>query len=453
MNKTMKRYSLDDTGNAARFLDCYASIVRHSYVDKCWYYFTGKKWQRDFTGEVEKLIDLQLQQLKQEAGYYENDEMKRKAFAKHVKYSRSNKGKVALKKEAAHQVSILPGAFDGNPWQLNCQNGVLDLRSGDLQEHDSTQLLSKITNTEYSDNFQCPQWLAFLHQIFDNDQEMICYIQKALGYSLSGSTEEQCMFFCVGNGRNGKSTFLDIISDILGDYACNMQPETLMVKQYNNGANSDIARLRGARFVTSVEPNEGTRLNEGLIKQLTGGDRVTARFQYGHEFEYVPEFKIWMGTNHKPIIRGTDLGIWRRMHLIPFQVQIPEDQVDKNLKEKLRQEYSAILNWILEGCLLWQQEGLTMPKAVKQAVNEYKSDMDIIQAFIEECCEVVTSECYTGATELYTAYTRWAAVNNEYVCSGRKFSMELEKKGFQKKRSNGSKFKGICVCNHSGSYQ
>lgn len=159
----------------------------------------------------------------------------------------------------------------------------------------------------------CPQWRVFLEQIFDHDQEMIRYIQKAVGYSLTGSTQEQCMFFCVGNGRNGKSTFLDTISDILGDYACNIQPETIMVKPYNGTANSDIARLRGARFVTTVEPNEGCRLNEGLIKQLTGGDKVTARFQYGHEFEYTPEFKIWMGTNHKPIIRGRDEGIWRRI--------------------------------------------------------------------------------------------------------------------------------------------
>lgn len=250
------------------------------------------------------------------------------------------------------------------------------------------------------------------------------------------------MFSCVGNGRNGKSTFLDTISDILGDYACNIQPETLMVKPYSGSANSDIARLRGTRFVTTVEPNEGNRLNEGLIKQLTGGDKVTARFQYGHEFEYTPEFKIWMGTNHKPIIRGTDLGIWRRMHLIPFDVQIPENQVDKTLKYKLKREYMAILNWMVEGCLLWQREGLKLPKKVKQAVNEYKSEMDVIQTFLDECCEVTTIEYWTGATELYNVYVNWARINNEYIHSSKKFGAELTKKGIEKKRfRDGNKYK------------
>lgn len=440
--KPVKLYSFDDTGNAERFIDNYREIVRHSYIDKCWYYYNGKKWQRDFTGEIEKLIDRQLGQLKQEAAFYADDEAQEKAFNKHVKYSRSNKGKVALKKEVQHQVSIMPHEFDCDIWQLNCQNGVLDLKRGSLAEHGSGQFLSKVSNTEYSDKMDCPQWRAFLNQIFANDQELIHYIQKAIGYSLTGSTQEQCMFSCVGNGRNGKSTFLDTISDILGDYACNIQPETLMVKPYSGSANSDIARLRGTRFVTTVEPNEGNRLNEGLIKQLTGGDKVTARFQYGHEFEYTPEFKIWMGTNHKPIIRGTDLGIWRRMHLIPFDVQIPENQVDKTLKYKLKREYMAILNWMVEGCLLWQREGLKLPKKVKQAVNEYKSEMDVIQTFLDECCEVTTIEYWTGATELYNVYVNWARINNEYIHSSKKFGAELTKKGIEKKRfRDGNKYK------------
>ena len=440
--KPVKLYSFDDTGNAERFMDHYREIVRHSYIDKCWYYYTGRKWQRDFTGEVEKLIDQLLPELKREAEFYAEDEEQEKAFRKHIKYSRSNKGKVALKKEVQHQASIMPHHFDRDIWQLNCQNGVLNLQNGSLMEHDSKQFLSKVSNTEYSDKMDCPQWRAFLEQIFAGDQELIRYIQKAVGYSLSGSTREQCIFVCVGNGRNGKSTFLDTISDILGDYACNIQPESLMVKSYNGSANSDIARLKGARFVTTVEPNEGCRLNEGLIKQLTGGDKVTARFQYGHEFEFTPEFKIWMGTNHKPIIRGTDLGIWRRMHLIPFDVQIPDAQVDKALKFKLKREYMAILNWMIEGCLLWQREGLTMPDKVKAAVSEYKTEMDVVQSFLDECCEITPIEYWTGATELYNVYVNWARINNEHIHSSKKFGTELTKKGLEKERfREGNKYK------------
>ena len=156
---------------------------------------------------------------------------------------------------------------------------------------------------------------------------------------------------------------MDIISYILGDYAANMQPETIMVRSMNNGT-SDIARLKGARFVTTVEPNEGMRLNEGILKQMTGGDKITAAKKYENEFEFTPEFKIWMGTNHKPIIRGTDDGIWRRMKIIPFTIQIPEEKVDKNLRNKLIKEAPAILNWMVEGCLLWGREGLKDPEVI-----------------------------------------------------------------------------------------
>ena len=265
---------------------------------------------------------------------------------------------------------------------------------------------------------------------------MIHYVQKAVGHSLTGSTEEQCSFFCYGTGRNGKTTFLDTISAITGDYSMNIQPETLMVKNNTSGANSDVARLKGARFVTSVEPNDGMRLNEGLVKQLTGGDKVTARFQYGREFEFTPEFKLWMGTNYKPIIRGTDVGIWRRIHLIPFSVQIPEDKVDKRLAYRLRQEFPGILRWAVEGCLLWQKEGLEQPTAVKDATKEYRAEMDVISAFLGACC-TLDPKGREKASDLYQAYDKWATENNEYVMPSRKFGQEMGKR-FRKIRPKNS---------------
>lgn len=450
VSEPVKLYSYDDTGNADRFVDQHQNDVRYSYIDKCWYTYTGRKWQVDRTGMINKLVDDLLPRLKQELAYCVDDDQE-KAFNKHLKYTRSNKGKTAMIKEVQHRVSILPSDFDQDIWSLNTQSGILDLKQGTLSEHSYAQFMSKITNTEYSDKMDCPRWRQFLDDIFDGDQALIQYIQKAVGYSLTGSTQEQCMFICVGNGRNGKSTFLDTISDIMGDYAANIQPETIMVKQISSSANSDIARLKGARFVTTVEPNEGVRLNEGLVKQVTGGDRVTARQLYGQEFEYTPEFKIWMGTNHKPIIRGQDDGIWRRLHIIPFNVQIPKDKVDKTLKDKLRQEYVGILNWAVEGCLLWQRDGLEPPSIVTQAVSEYKTEMDVIAAFLDECTERGPGE--TRAHILYQAYKEWAKDNGQYIMSNTKFGLELNKRFNKVKDRNGWKYLGILLVDDKKPYQ
>ena len=281
------------------------------------------------------------------------------------------------------------------------------------------------------------KWLKFLDDVCNGDQELIRYLQKCVGYSLTGSTREQCAFFLYGLGNNGKSTFLETVSDILGTYGTNAQPDTLMARRdgSGNGANSDIARLKSARFVSTEEPSEGVRLNEGLVKQLTGGGKVTCRFLFGDEFEYEPEFKIWIATNHKPVIRGTDIGIWRRIRLIPFEVNIPKERVDKNLKYKLREEMPQILHWAVEGCMMYAREGLEMPECVRKATAEYKSEMDLLQAFADACVVIdYTVPDGVPANELYSAYVRWAERNNEYVMTSRKFFTEIGKKLPEKKR-------------------
>ena len=256
------------------------------------------------------------------------------------------------------------------------------------------------------------------------------YIQKCVGYSLSGSIREQCVYFLYGMGNNGKSTFLDTLSDMLGDYSSNVQPETIMMKKFSgDSANSDIARLKSARYVTCEEPTEGVRLNEGLIKQLTGGSKITCRFLYGDEFEYTPEFKIWVATNHKPVIRGTDLGIWRRIKLIPFEVNIPPEKVDKNLKYKLRKEMPQILHWAVEGCMKWQRDGMQEPECVQEAVKEYKNEMDLLAGFLEDAV-VIDYTCSEKimAKDLFEMYSKWAKKNNEYEMTSKKFFKEITPK-------------------------
>ena len=239
-----------------------------------------------------------------------------KDFLKHVKNSRSSRSKIAMIKETEHKLPITQDELDAQKMLLCVTNGIVNLVTGELEPHDVSKFITKITNCEYTDKTDYPLWEKFLNDIFGGDKELIRFMQKSIGYSLSGSTKEQCLFFCYGVGQNGKSTFLETISDALGDYATNIQPETIMVKQASGGPSGDIARLKGARFVNSAEPNQGVKLNESLVKQLTGGDKVTAAKKYENEFEFMPEFKLWMSTNYKPVIRGTDVGIWRKEYVL-----------------------------------------------------------------------------------------------------------------------------------------
>lgn len=444
-------YTMDDMGNAQRFVDLFGDQIRYCYTDKKWLWYDSRKWCYDNEGMRERMADRAIEAMKAEAKFYiqadeENGGDMAKAFEKHMKKSRFYNSRISMLNMVQHHVPVLPFQLDRYKMVLNTPSGVLNLKSGELKEHKPEYYLTKITPVEFSENAECPKWLEFLNEIFDGDKDLIRYIQKAVGYTLTGSTAEQCAFFLYGTGKNGKSTFLDIIRDVFGDYAANIQPETIMVKSNTGGnANSDIARLKGARLVTSVEPNEGVRINEGLLKQLTGDDPVTARKLYSEEFEFKPEFKLWIATNHKPIIRGTDTGIWRRIHMIPFTVQIPEEKVDKNLKHKLKAEMTGIFKWCVDGCLMWQREGLKMPKAVLDSVREYRREMDVISAFIEDKCQIGGS---VQSSVLYAAYSSWAEENNEYRMSATKFGLEMAKRFEKIKTSKGQIFyNGVSLIN------
>lgn len=445
-----KLYSFDDMGNAQRLHDAYGDILRYSYIDKRWLYYKDGKWSYDNIGFHRCIADASVELMERERiHYHEQDEREgtdlEKQFMKHYKKSRSFTGKTNMLKEVEHYSPLLPSMLDRKKILLNCKNGIVNLKTGEFMPHCKEEYITKITRCAYNPNASdTPQWDKFLSDIFGGDRDLIRYIQKAVGYSLSGSTAEQCAFFLYGTGRNGKSTFLEVVRGILGDYATNIQPQTIMIKP-NSGSspNSDIARLKGARFVTSVEPNEGMRIDEGLLKQLTGDDVVTARKLFSDEFEFKPEFKLWMATNHKPVIRGTDTGIWRRIHLIPFTVQIPENKVDRHLKYKLAKEFEGILRWAVEGCKLWQSEGLRMPKAILDAVKEYRHEMDVISAFTDACCTIGKGE--VKASQLYAVYAKWADENNEYKMSNTKFGVELQKKYERVKKKDGWYYTGISL--------
>ena len=442
-----KMYRFDDTGNAERLFDAFGNMLRFCYTDKKWLYYYEGKWYTDNIGYIRQLADSATMLQEQERVLYAHDDDMLKAFDRHLKKSRSFAGKTNMIREAEHYAPILPQNLDRNRSVIGAKNGIIDLKTGELLPHDREAYITKQTTVPYNPNAPEPKlWLTFLSDIFGGDPYMLDYIQKCVGYSLTGSTSEQCAFFLFGTGRNGKSTFLEIVRGILGDYATNIQPQTIMVNpKSGNAPTSDIARLKGARLVTSVEPNEGMRLDEGLLKQLTGDDVVTARKMFSEEFEFKPEFKLWMATNHKPLIRGTDTGIWRRIHLIPFEVQIPIERVDKKLKYKLVKESEGILKWAVQGCLKWSNEGLSMPAKVLDAVREYQHEMDVISAFLDACC--VLGEGETKASRLYAVYAKWAEEHNEYLMSSTKFGTEMAKRDRigRKKMRDGWYYTGLIL--------
>ena len=439
-------HTLDDTGNAQRMNDVFSDSLRYNFTDKRWMYYTEGKWQYDDKGAVFSAADVILERMKKEVSVWTEHEGGSiiNDFQKHRKKTRSHNSKCAMIKEFEHLVPISPSELDTHKTLVNCPDSVINLENGENIPHNSELYMTRMLGISMPENPRKPEkWLNFLDDIFSCDKELIRYVQKALGYCLSGLTTEQCVFFLYGTGRNGKSTFLEIVRMILGDYATNIQPESIMMKSSNSSANTDIARLKGARLVTSVEPNEGMRLNEGLAKQLTGDDMITARKLYGDEFEYRPEFKLWMATNHKPTIRGTDLGIWRRIHIIPFTVTIPEDKIDKNLGDKLSEELPDILAWIVDGYRLWATEGLHKPKVVEDAVKEYQTEMDVISAFLSSDFCVDGGEVKAAA--LYAVYCQWAAENNEYKMPSRKFGIEMTKHYDKIRKKDAFYYKGVSL--------
>lgn len=432
------QYDMTDTGNAQRLRDKYKGNIRYSYTRKKWMYWTGKAWRFDDTGEIKKLADLIVDDLKKEA--FETEEEKEQELRiRFANKTANSAGKCNMITEAQHLegIPVMVDELDCYTDYINCQNGIVNLRNGELMPHDPSFMMSKICNTEYdaTSGKKPERWLKFIDEITNGDKDLAHYLHKCVGYSLTGSVKEQCAFFLYGIGNNGKSTFIETLADMLGDYAANAQPETIMMKRNDSGgANSDIARLKSTRLVSTEEPTEGVRLNEGLVKQLTGGGKVTCRFLFGDEFEYSPEFKIWVATNHKPVIRGTDVGIWRRIRLIPFEVNI--EHPDKQLKYKFREEMPRIMKWAVDGCIMYKQEGLEPPASVQASTAEYKAEMDLLGAFMDSCLVIdYTAHDPIPASELYAVYVAWAQANNEYVMTSRKFFTEITKKVPEKGRT------------------
>ncbi len=441
--KPSVRFNLTDLGNAKRLVEQYGKRIRYCYAWKKWLVWNGKAWIIDGNGELSRLAKDSVKRIYKESFLIADEEI-RKTIAKWAIKSEDEKrinSMVSLAKSEIG-VPVSPQELDTDLYLLNCLNGTSDLKTKQLEPHNPQNLITKIIPVKYDPAAKCPQWIEFLETIMNWNYDLISFLQRAIGYSLTGDTSEQCLFLLLGAGANGKSTFLNIVNYLLGDYAQMAIFDTFLAKKEERSVNNDIARMQGKRFVSAIESEGERRLSEVLIKQLTGGDVITARFLFAEFFEFIPQFKIWLACNHKPTIRGTDHAIWRRIRLIPFNVTIPEADRDKHLAEKLRAELPGILAWAVGGCLEWQKSGLQTPDEVKQATNEYQTDMDVIQAFLDDRCfiKVESTDVKTLSGKLYEAYASWCSENGETPLNNRSFGRRLTEKGCITKQSGGKRW-------------
>ena len=434
-----------DLGNARRFVARYRGAVLYCEAWGRWLLWDTMRWADDERLEVfARAADL-IRSLYAVAKRI-RDEEERKAFLSHLVKSESYRAinaMVTLAK-ADRSVARHPDDFDTDPWLLTAKNGTIDLRTGRIRSHNPADMITKLAPVAYDPSACCPNWLAFLEMIMLGRKSLIDFLKRALGSSLTGITSDKAMFILYGpGGDNGKSTMVEVLEMLLGNYARRTPVETFL-KRREGAIPNDIARLRGARFVWAAENDRGVRLAESLIKEMTGGDRMAARFLHGEFFEFMPAFKIWFATNHKPTIRG-DAAIWRRLKLIPFDFTIPKEKQKRRheVMTMFREELPGILNWAIEGCLEWQRDGLGVPDEVINATREYEAEQDTFSMFLDEKC-VKVPNARALSLVLYREYKAWAEQYGESPVSHKTFASLMSERGFAKtKTKHGALYSGI----------
>lgn len=426
-----------DLANAELFASMFRDTVRYCIEERAWYVWDGLKWSRDDKGQIQFKVEMTAALLREMLPQISDDGLK-KSLRKHLDRSESERGLRAIVNLAAPRLAISINDFDTDPYHLCVKNGHLDLRSGTITEPTPASMMSKASSVAWDPQAACPIWISFLRRILNGDDELIAFVQRAVGYSLTGAVVEQSLFILHGDGANGKSTFLEVIRLLTAEYGRQADFSSFVYRENRNNVRNDIARLAGTRFVSASESDRQQRLDEALIKTLTGGDKIAARMLYREAFEFTPTFKIWLATNHRPKIVGSDEGIWRRIHLIPFTVQIPPHEQDKQLLEKLKAELPGILRWAVAGCMDWQRMGLRPPQVVRAETDRYRVQEDSISRFFEEEC-IFGSSVQATSTVLQHAYAEWCRRNGEPQRSWREVSDRLAKQGCVPKKTSAAR--------------
>jgi putative DNA primase/helicase len=428
-----------DLGNAQRLVAQHGQNLRYCHDWGQWLLWNGGLWKRDSTGEAERCAKETIKNLYSEAGELADTQTRAKLVKHALQSEAANRIRAMVQlAETEPGISITSEQLDADPWLLNCLNGTIDLRTGKLLRHYRENLCAKQVPVAFDPRAKCPTWKAFLDRIMDGNKSLVRFLQRAIGYALTGLTSEQVLFLFFGTGANGKSTFVETIRMLLGGYAQQADFETFLAGTNEGGPRNDIARLKGARFVSAVEAGPGRQLAETIMKQVTGGDKITARFLYQEFFEFCPQFKLFLVANHKPKVAGTEEAIWRRIRLVPFSVKIPKEQRDKNLLEKLQREMSGILAWAVRGCLKWQEESLGEPDAVVEATEEYRLEEDLLAGFLADRC-VADAQGAAYAGILFEEYESWCKSNGEEPATQKVFGSELRSRGFRSGKKRGKR--------------
>lgn len=439
-----------DLGNAIRLVRMFDGQIRYCHPWGVWLIWDKIRWREDRNGQIYRLAKKMVQAIGAEAAGVEDDSERRQILKWALESeSRKRLDAAIYLARTLEGVPVDPDELDRDPWLFNCANGVLDLQTGRLRPHEPHLLLTKLCPVHFDPQADCPRWRTFLNEIMGGDEDLVAYLERVLGYSLTGVVREHQLYFLFGGGRNGKSLLLATIQRMLADYATTINA-TLLISKRQEDHPTGLTDLDGRRFVSTIEVEDGKQLAEALVKSLTGGDKISARRMHKDFYKFDPVHKLFIAANHKPEVKGQDEAIWARIKMIPFRctfVDDPDDVAppykllkDKQLDAALAAEAPGILARLARACLDWQAGGLREPAAVREATDSYRAEMDALGDFLAERC-IASEGLRVKTAPLYQAYGEWCRLNGHEALTSRKFGAQIDRRGYLLKKSNGDSWR------------
>jgi putative DNA primase/helicase len=427
---------LTDMGNCDRFVNVCGDDFRYCALWRKWLYWNGKYWEQDNSEMVVLRAMKFMRYCRAIAGQSSLPKKFADALQDYLYKCESNSKIQSMLILARAKLAVTPEELDTDPWLFNCANGTVDLRTGEIDKAKRGHFITKMSPVSYSPMAECPQWEAFLKEIMLGRNELVEFLQAYLGYSLTGKISEQMFVLAYGLGENGKSVLANTVLHVMGSYASELPIAMIMRKRGDDEKVEGMARFQGIRLAMFSEGEHGQQLAESKLKTLTGGDKINARYLYGESFEFESTCKIFLRTNRRPQIHGTDHAIWRRVNLVPFEFKVAPEKKDKDLFEKMKAESAGILDWLIQGCVIWQKNGMPKSEVIAGQTESYRQTEDPIGEFMALRCVMHEAEC-GNAKRMYDAYFTFCADEKLKPLGKKNFNQTLEERGFVRKRTEG----------------